>query len=408
MPACSLTLYDYFTGYSQTMKRSRKITFLFLTVALLPAYVSCGQDSVNIDFLINRIAAWQTQENTALINGLFPSYIADHEKFSDKKADHNIFYNGLIAYTLTGIKDQLNQKQQQRIDALLQNAKPAFDRFRNQKGRSTYNFWRTDTAFHYPYIGLVNLFMKKTALPDDMDDTVLSLLALSANDSTAKDVHRLMQQYVNNDSNKVHTIIKGYEQYPAYSTWFGKKFPVVFDVSVMCNVLSFVQHYNLPWTKADSACLDVIAATIKEQYHIGQPIYASPYYPKTALILYHVARLMAVKPIPALEALKPRLIEQAGAQLKNSNNRVEQMILALALLKWGADPPPVALPPVATFQKEIEQNNYAFFAGNVPSYFSDWLRVYASNSNRFIYYHYCPAFNDALLLEYLVLSNKHS
>ena len=68
------------------MKRSRKITFLFLTaVALLPAYVSCGQDSVNIDFLINRIAAWQTQENTALINGLFPSYIADHEKFSDKK-----------------------------------------------------------------------------------------------------------------------------------------------------------------------------------------------------------------------------------------------------------------------------------------------------------------------------------
>ena len=33
---------------------------------------------------------------------------------------------------------------------------------------------------------------------------------------------------------------------------------------------------------------------------------------------------MAVKPIPALEALKPWLIEQAGAQLKNSNNRLNK------------------------------------------------------------------------------------
>ena len=41
----------------------------------------------------------------------------------------------------------------------------------------------------------------------------------------------------------------------AYSTWFGKKFPVVFDVSVLCNVLSFIQQNNLQWTKADSASL---------------------------------------------------------------------------------------------------------------------------------------------------------
>lgn len=389
------------------MKISRKISYVLLPFALMLLCVfSLAQDSTKINFLLNRIATLQSGDNGVFVSGLFPSYIANHEKFSDKKPDNNIFYNGLIAYTLTNIKDQLNQNKQQQIDVLFQAAKPAYEQFKNQKGRSTYNFWRTDTTFHYPYIGLVNMFTRKINLPDDMDDTVLSLLALTADDSIAKAVHNLMQQYVNSDSNKVRTIIKAYEKYPAYSTWFGKKFPVVFDVSVMCNVLSFVQQYNLQWTKADSASLDVIITTINDQYHINQAVYASPYYPKPALILYHIARLMGVKPIPALEVLKPKLIEQAKQQLKNSDNLLEQIILGSALIKWGVQPPSLKLPATEAFPKEIEQNDYAFFTGNVPSYFSDWLRKYASNSKWFIYYHYCPAFNDVLLLEYLLLRDK--
>lgn len=389
------------------MKISRKISYVLLPFALMLLCVfSLAQDSTKINFLLSRIATLQSRDNDVFVNGLFPSYIAKREKFSDKKPDNNIFYNGLIAYTLTNIKDQLNLNQQQQIDALFQTAKPAFQRFKNQEGRSTYNFWRTDTAFHYPYIGLVNMFTRKINLPDDMDDTVLSLLAISVNDSTAEAVHNLMQHYVNNDSDKVRTIIKAYEKYPAYSTWFGKKFPVVFDVSVMCNVLSFVQQYNLQWTKADSASLDVIITTINDQYHINQPVYASPYYPKPALILYHIARLMAVKPIPALEFLKPKLIEQAKQQLVNSDKLLEQIMLSSALIKWGVQPPSLNLPATGALEKAMEQNDYAFFAGNVPSYFSDWLRKYASNSKWFIYYHYCPAFNDALLLEYLLLRNK--
>lgn len=402
-----ITLYDTFTDTNKTMNFFKRIKFVAAIVALLLiCNIAFPQDSLYVNFLINRIHELQVKEHGLFVKGLFPSFISGKEKFSDKKRDNNIFYNGLIAYTLKDIKTSLDQNNLQQVDSILQRSRPAFDKFKNQKGRGTYNFWRTDTAFHYPYMGLVNLFMKKTELPDDMDDTVLSLQALDANDSSAKAIHVLMQQYVNRDSNKVRTVIKAYEKYPAYSTWFGKKFPVVFDVSVMCNILAFVQHYNLAWTKSDSASLNVVITTIKDQYHIYQPLYASPYYPKTSLILYHVARLMSIRPVPQLEALKPKLVERANEQLTKTHNLLERIILSSALMKWGEHPASIQLPSLDALQNELEQNDFSFFAGNVPSYFSDWLRKYASNGNVFIYHHYCPAFNDVLLLEYLLLKNK--
>ena len=95
-----------------------------------------------------------------------------------------------------------------------------------------------------------------------MDDTVLSLLAQDADSITAATVHEQMQQYINDDNPKANAIDKAYRQYRAYSVWYGSHFPVVFDVCVLSNVLHFVQHYNLPWTAADSSSLKVILQTI--------------------------------------------------------------------------------------------------------------------------------------------------
>ncbi|HXL57166.1 MAG TPA: hypothetical protein VN958_12960, partial [Chitinophagaceae bacterium] len=188
-------------------------------------------------------------------------------------------------------------------------------------------------------------------------------------------------------------------------TWFGKKFPVVFDVSVLCNILSFVQTYKLQLTKADSASLEVIIQTIKNNYHITQPVYASPYYGKTSIILYHIARLMSIKKIPGLEELKVKLITDAVKELAHSNNIPERIILSSAILKWGYIPPQFQLPAIDDIESKIEKNDFCFFVGNIPSYFHDRFRKYATNKNIGLFYHYCPAWNDVLLLEYLVLRN---
>jgi len=256
------------------------------------------------------------------------------------------------------------------------------------------------------HLAIFNLFSKKVTLPDDMDCTALSLLALGANDSTAESIHVLMQAFVNNSSKTVRSVIPAFDTLGAYSTWFGIKFPVVFDMSVLCNVLAFVNAYNLPWKKADSASLEVIVKTIQNDYHISKPVYVSPVYPKTSLILYHIARLMNVKKIPQLESLKIKLVADAARELLLTDNFMEKVILNIAMLKWGYRPPDLILPASREIVKKVEHNNFSFFIANLPSYFKDFLKLLATKKHLGFYNYFCPAFNDALLLEYLVLKRR--
>lgn len=361
-----------------------------------------AQDSITTHVLLKRIAAQQIQYDDFFLQGIFPSYISQNQKFSTRKKDNNIFFNALIIYTLQQLKQYLDTADKKIADSIIQRSEPLFEKFRNRNGRDTYNFWRTDSAYDYPYAGILRLFAKNITLPDDMDDTVLSLLALDVDDSTARAVHALMQNFVNSDSNKVRTVIKAYDNLPAYSTWFGKKFPVVFDVSVLCNILSFVEHYKLELTKADSAGLSVIQSTIINNEHINRPEYASPYYPKTSLILYHVSRLMNNNSIPVLDSIRLKIITDAAKQLAQSKNILEKILLSSTILKLGYQPPEITPENL----NEIETNDFCFFVGNVPSYFQNTFRKLATEKNFLLFYHYCPAFNDILLLENMLLNNR--
>ena len=78
--------------------------------ALLFIYAMClqhiviAQDSTYVNHLVQRIAALQSKTNGAFVQGLFPSFITGKEQFSAKKADNNIFYNGLTAYIISGVR----------------------------------------------------------------------------------------------------------------------------------------------------------------------------------------------------------------------------------------------------------------------------------------------------------------
>ena len=235
-----------------------------------------------------------------------------------------------------------------------------------------------------------------------MDDTVLSLLAQNADSTTALSVHKEMQQYLNDDKKKARAIHKSYRKYAAYSVWYGKHFPAVLDVCVLSNVLHFVQRYNLQWAAADSASLQVIIQSINSGDYIKKPLSVSPYYGNTAIILYHIARLMNSKPIPQLEAMKVALIKAAVQQFAHTKNPLEKAILCTAIMRWGYVPPSFALPNVST----IEHNNLPFFIGNIPSYFPLPIKQLFFRKGWGLFYHYCPAYNDALFVEYLALKQS--
>jgi hypothetical protein len=374
--------------------------FLFLVLSSLHSF---AQDSALMKELTQRIAAHQASSNTFFIQGVFPSYISNNPYLSKQKKDNNIFFTALTDYTLN------NLYLRRLIDSSIYNsihsrALQAYPYFKNKKGRSTYNFWRTDTAYTFPYTNWIYKIKKNSALPDDIDDTVLSLLAQDADSTTAVAVHALMQQYINADEQKAKAIDKSYRQYNAYSVWYGRGFPVVFDVCVFSNVLHFVQQYNLTWTAADSASLKVIIQSITSEDYRKKPLTISPYYGNTSIILYHIARLMSSKPIPELESLKVQLIISAIQQFAHTKNPLEKAILCTAIIRWGYVPPTFEMPEL----NAIEQNDLPFFIGNIPSYFSQYLRQFVIHKGLGLFYHYCPAYNDALFLEYLALRRSIS
>ena len=364
-----------------------------------------SQDTATIHFLMKRIYEQQVKTDEYFMHGVFPSYISGTQKFKQRKKDNTIFYNVLIDYLLTDYQDLLSPENKILADSIKKHTVQLLPQFKNIKSRNTYNYWRTDSSFKFPYTFWIPLLRGHVTLPDDMDDTVLGLLAGDAPDSVAEEIHRLMQQYTN-QSDKLKTTYSTYKNYKTYSTWYGKKVPVVFDVCVLCNVLSFVQKYHLPFTVADSAAVQLLVKTIETNDYIKHPQFVSPYYGKTSLILYHLSRLMQTGRIPELEKLKPQLIEEAKEQLKISDNMLEKIILSSSLMKWGEVPAIIELPPVSEIESVIEKNSMPFFIGNIPSYLKQPLRENMIDKNILLFYHYCPAWNDALLLEYLLLKTK--
>ena len=364
--------------------------------------IAAGQDSLFVQKLLQRIEQLQVKENGIFPGGSFPSYRLYAWNKDRYKADVNPFFTGLIAMTLRDIKPWLDTTQQRIAGRIIDRTIPAYAKFRNRSGRPTYNFWPTDTPAIFPHSGWINHFNKSQALPDDLDDTGIILLAMGAADSTVKQVHQLMQSFTNNDAGKVKNTFKAYRNMGAYSTWFGKKMPVDFDICVLSTVLYMMQSYNISWTAADSASLDLIVRILKDRQHLDAASYVAPHYRKLSIILYHLSRLMSVKPIPALEQYKPQLVADAQKELATNQQFLEQILLSTALMRWGVQPPEITLPLNGTLNELAEDESFSFFIANIASMFPDLLKRWAGASGITRFYYYCPAYNDLLLLENLV------
>lgn len=387
------------------MQYLRKIKFTALLFTLSFSNVFAN-DSLLMTQLLQRINQLQSKQSGVFPKGIFPSYRLYSLNKDREKADVNIFFTGLIAFTLKDSKPQLSPAQQKLADQIITNTLPVYAKFQNHTGRPTFNFWPTDTPKIFPNAGWLNMFDKAQALPDDLDDTVIMLLALEAADSTAKQVHDLMQSFTNNGEKQVQNTFKDYRNIGAYSTWFGKKMPVDFDICVLTNVLYFVQRYNLTWTHADSASLQLIEKVLAEKKHITDAVYVSPHYSKTPNILYHLSRLMSVKPIASLEKYRPQLIEDTKNVLANSTNFMDNVILNTSLLRWGVDPPAMKSFAANSLEELIEEGSFSFFIANMASMLPDPFKQWMGGTGVGKFTYDCAGYNNVLVLEYLALRKK--
>ncbi len=384
--------------------------WLLLMLFCLGNSMVWANDSLLQQQLLNRLECLQSgRYDNYFKPGIFPTYRQYTANKKSVKKDECIFFTGLIGLTLNACKPYLPTVQQQQCDKMIHQIRQIAPKYINQKGRGTYNFWPTDTPVIFPNAGWLNWFDKTNALADDLDDTAIMLLALQTSSDTVKAIHALMQQFTNSEKTPVHNTLPNYQKIPAYSVWFGKKMLVEFDVCPMMNVLLMVQQYGLPWRSADSAALQMLTTMLENDHHLTHAGELSIYYKKPAIILYHLARLMQVKPIPSLEKYKQKLIKDALALYQKSDNIIEKIMLSTALLKWGFVPPKLVVHlKDGNLLQSVEHAAYSFFI-------ADWVcimppKMAAKFTNKAIskFDFYCPAYYDVLLLENVIEWKKAS
>lgn len=362
-------------------------------------------DTVLVTKLLQRIAQQQVTNNPFFIKGSFPAY-ADkfHFGYSERLKDNNTSFC-IVINTLQSVRSKLTVHQQSILDSISFNAKDVFKKFENKNGKGTYNFWRQDIDPKFPYNWWVPFFFGKSwYLPDDFDDTIWSFFAQNKDSAEAVKMHEYMQGFAQYPASRVVGCPPEYKSIPAYSTWFGKNFPVFYDLCVAANTLSFVQHYNLSWTKADSATLQFLVKAVSSKDYINKYKDLSPYYKNRAVIIYHLIKLMSIKPIPALEAYRVEILKDALKLYSTSNNLLEQLILATSMQRSGYNSPKLPLPKFKELVYTTEHSNLAFFTADMLGYFEGGTKkLLSAFFEKGLYFNcYCPAYNDALLVEYLV------
>lgn len=377
----------------------------WLLIFLLISGKCFSNDSLLIGKLLNNIYSIQQVNDCFFVSGSFISF-RQHANSNNLKLDNNVFYTALVAYTLQELKPYLTAEEKAMADSIISRAAKSYKHYINNKGRLSYNFWRTDSDNNFfPNDIILNLFRKKLKLPDDLDDTGIILAASNVDSATAAIAHDSMQQYINGNNIIIKNTYSKYKNVSAYSTWYGKKMPIDFDFGVHCNILSFVNKYNLQWTKADSATYDLLLKMIDEKLHVTNPKYISPYYSYTPVLLYHVARLMQTKNLPELEKKKQQIIDDALVELSSSENTLYKTLLATTLIKLGVKAPEIIIDS-SMVNGSLNTDEFVYYTGHLFGHLNNGIKKIASNMKATEYKWFCSAFNDCLLLEYLVLKNR--
>ena len=382
----------------------KKCFLLFFMLIAAAGCLFAQTDSALINGLIKDIEASQIKKDGEYYPGMFAGYRQCEGFPHNYQPDNNIFFTAITAFTLKNIAPQLNNDNKTRALQIIKNTAAAYPYYRNTNGKPFYSFWPANTRI-LPHSYFINRFNGVFAHGDDADDSVMILMAEDNNESDNRTLKEKLIQVSNLKKRRINSTFKKYRNIPAYSTYLGEKMHPDFDFAVQCNILYFNFEKKIPLVKEDSATIFLLAAMLKNREYMTRPVYVSPYYVKPAILIYHVTRLMGAFKIPELELYKEQLISDAYRLLGKATNIMERIILRTALLRLGAQVADLTINTIADFEK-TDQGQFVFFQARAAFAQPTPLKQIFLHWNYLIYSFYCPAYNKALWLEYLVLKNS--
>jgi hypothetical protein len=385
--------------------RGSRILFFFVLLHLVSN--ATANDSTYERKLIERIYKAQSKGTKEFAKGLFPSYREYYFNRGTLKNDDNVFFTALVGFTLRDLAPKLDSYTRELVDSIQNNSAPVYKSFQNRRGLPVYSFWMTKPKKYFPNTRWLSFF-KTNALPDDLDCSAVVLQAINAPAADVKKMHHHIQAFANGKTKKIVSTFRSYKKLPAYSTWLGHKVPIDFDVCAMSNLLVLLHKYDIAYTGADSASLKLITEIIRKRQYQTHPEIISPYYKSTPVILYHVSRLMSTASFPELEQYKNQLVADAKTQYDQADNFLDRIILNTSLIRWGVKLPGQELVKEIENYCDTSREPFVFFVANMAAMLPNPIMRFMIRSNIGRFDYYCPAYNDVLVLENLILKKDPS
>lgn len=352
---------------------------------------------MTIKAILSELQELQSGGDVIYPKGVFPSQ-RYHPFLPYKREDDNLFFTSSIVRILQTLLDNLNTDERPIADAIIKSAFTAYPLFKNKDGLDTYNFWQTDPSRHFPNGLFMNKF-KHFQIPDDVDDTALVYLTEGADSDRVKWLKDKLKLHSNLVYQRAFNPLPKYQDLKCYSTFFGKKMYIEFDVCVLSNLMSLIlSKSNSELNEYDRDTLEFICAVVEGNEHISHPFYSAPNYPTSELILYHLARLIPTLPKEYSVRISD-LIKRDIQQLIKTSTGMNKILLANSALKLDisisdSDPDP---------ETALEDSEFFFFHAGMITAFENSLAQSFANRPFFHLRYTSKALNRALLIENLVL-----
>jgi hypothetical protein len=383
----------------------KKIFIIIIFLCVLKITQAQNNDSL-IHALLLDIQLMQVKQDGFFYAGMFPTYRECGGAPHNYQQDNTVFYTAITAFALRNMLPYLNEPDKTIAENIIANARKIYSLYRNKHGYPYYGFWATNDpimpgTYYFKYLKQV------FGQGEDADDTVMILMTDSSSDKDVTDLKQRMIDVANLSKQKNTATYKKYRDIPAYSTYLGSRTVPDFDFGVQCNILYFVLDKKLPFVKQDSATLHLITEMVHNREYMTAPVYLSPYYVRSPILIYHVVRLMTAFHIPELEVYKQQLIDDAEKEFDVSTNVMDKILLSSSLMQLGVHANEY-MPPFTSINefKSSNQQQYIFFQARAAySYPSPFKQIFLHWSY-INYYFYCPAYYKTLWLENLVLQDQ--
>lgn len=357
--------------------------------------------SSTVESLLLELQQLQSRGDAIYPAGIFPSQ-RFHPFLPYRREDDNLFFSSSVIKILQGVEEDFNDEEKAVFSSVKSKALDAYPLFQNKDGLDAYNYWQTKPSQHFPNGWFMHRF-KHFQIPDDVDDTALVYLTEGADKARVDQLREKLKLHANLAYKRAFNPLPKYRDLKCYSTFFGKKMYIEFDVCVLTNLMSLIlAHFDEDeLNEYDKDTLKFITEVIVNDEHKKLPFYSAPNYPTTELILYHVTRLIPSLPNSSRTQIEEKLKQDVQNQLGKADG-LNRTLMENAALKLGIQFNPMEWKS----EQIISDSDFYFFHAGMITAFENSIAQKLANNSLFHLRYASKALNGALLIENLMLKRK--